>query len=144
MKTIKILCASICLVFVSQGLNAQEMTAKKYDDPQWYNVVHIDYKAGNYNKARKIVADYFMKASENAGTPGPVMVLELNSGKYDIMAVWHMKEGIESMNWDISPDNIKWRNALNELAGSPEKAGEILKEYQSYIASSSNEIARLR
>ena len=144
MKAIKFISFCICVLFATQGLLAQEMTAKKYEDPQWYNIVYVDYKPGTYNKAMKIINDYFMKASDQAGTPGPVMAFELNSGTYDNMMVWHMKDGIESMNWDVSPDNVKWRTALNELAGGAEKASEILKDYQSCIASSSNTIARLR
>ncbi len=144
MKTIKMLSLGICLVFGFQGMFAQEMTAKKYDNPQWYNIVYVDYLPGKYNKARAIIQDYFIKASEQAGTPGPVMVLEMNSGPYDIMALWHMKDGIESMNWEVSPNDVKWRKALNEIAGSAEKASEIQKEYQSYIASSSNSIGRIR
>ncbi len=144
MKIIKIIGLAVCVLFGMQDLQGQEMTAKKYENPQWYNVVYVDYKPGTYNKAMSIITDYFMKASEQAGTPQPVMAFELNSGSYDNMMVWHMKDGIESMNWDVSPDNIKWRAALNEIAGSAEKAGELLKDYQSCIASSSNTIARLR
>jgi len=143
MKSIKILSLGLILIMGMQGLVAQETTAKKYDNPQWYNIVHVDYLPGKYNKARKIISDYHKKASTMAGTPGPVMILEMNSGSYDIMTVWHMKDGIESLNWVTSPDNIKWRKAMNEIAGSSEKADKIIKEYQSYIASSSNSIGRL-
>ncbi len=143
MKTIKSLCLILCVLFSIKGLYAQEMEAKKFDDPQWYNIVHVDYQPGKFDKARAIIRDYFKPASVKAGTPTPVMVLALNSGPYDLMTVWHMKDGIESMNWEISPDNIKWRMALNEIAGSAEKATEIQQEYQSYIVSSSNSIGRL-
>ncbi|UJH67770.1 hypothetical protein [Allomuricauda sp. SCSIO 65647] len=144
MKSIKIIGLGICLLFGVQDLLSQEMASKKYDNPQWYNIVYVDYKPGTYDKAQSIIQDYFIKASEKAGTPQPVMALELNSGSYDSMLLWHMKEGVEGMNWDISPDDVKWRTALNEIAGSAEKASEILKDYQSCIASSSNTIARLR
>ncbi|MGB5171385.1 MAG: hypothetical protein WBN11_05585 [Eudoraea sp.] len=133
------------LVFIgSQSICAQEMVAKKYENPQWYNIVHIDYHSGTYSKALGIIDKYYRKASEKAGTNMPAMIIELNTGPYDSMAVWHMKDGIESMNWDISPDNIKWREALNEIAGGKDKADEIIKEYQSYVASSTNSIGRLR
>ena len=144
MKSIKTIGLSLCLLFGMQGMLAQEIAAKKYDDPQWYTIVHVDYLPGKSNKARKIISNYHQKASELAGTPGPMMVLELNSGPYDIMAVWHMKDGIESLNWETSPNDIKWRKAMNELAGSAEKAAEIIAEYQSCVASSSSSIGRLR
>lgn len=126
------------------NVSAQEMSAKKFENPQWYNVVFVDYKPGMFDKAQKIISDYFVKANEKSGTPGPEMVMILYSGPYDQMALWHMKGGLDDMNWDISPDNLKWRNALNELAGGADKAGQLIQDYQACIASSKNTIARIR
>lgn len=36
-----------------------------------------------------------------------------------------MKGGIEEMNWEVSPDNVKWMTALNEIAGGGDKAKAI-------------------
>lgn len=144
MKTNFLICL-ICFAFVGSSiLYSQEMTAKKYEDPQWYNIVYIDYLPGKYNKAMSIIEEYYRPASEKANTNSPKMLIELNSGPYDVMVVWHMKEGLESMNWEVSPDNVKWRAALNEIAGGADKAGEILNEYSACIASSNNTIGRLR
>lgn len=128
----------------STSVTAQKVReAKKYDDPEWKRVVLIDYKAGQANRAREIVRDYYAPASKNAGTPGPQMVMEMHSGEYDIMAIWAMEGGIEDMNWDIHPNNIKWRNALNELAGGADKAVEIMKEYSGCVNKSTSYIARV-
>ena len=102
-----------------------DMVAKKYENPRWKNVVLIDYKPGKFNRARQIIMDYYVKANEKAGVSGPSLVVELHTGSWDMMAVWDMKEGIESMNWDVSPDNVKWREALNEIAGGADKAQAI-------------------
>lgn len=125
-------------------MQSQEMTAKKYDDPQWYNIVYVDYLPGKYSKAMNIIDTYFRPATDQANTNAPKMLIELNSGPYDVMVVWHMKDGLEGMNWEVSPDNIKWRSALNSIAGGADKAGEILQDYEACIASSSNTIGRLR
>lgn len=144
MKTKQFLCAVLCTVFVLGTLTAQDMEPKKYDDPQWYNIVYVDYLPGKYDQAMKIIEEYFQPAAKQAGTNTPKMLVELNSGPYDVMVVWHMKDGLEGMNWEVSPDNIKWRSALNNISGGADKASEILQEYQSCIASSSNNIGRLR
>lgn len=144
MKSKQFIALLCCTFFAASLMYSQEMTAKKYDDPQWYNIVYIDYLPGKYNKAMNIIDTYFRPATEKGGTNAPKMLIELNSGPYDVMVVWHMKEGLNGMNWEVSPDNIKWRAALNDIAGGVDKAGEILDEYQSCIASSNNTIGRLR
>jgi hypothetical protein len=131
------------LIFVSVVAFAQT-EAKKYDDPQWKRINYVDYKQGKFNRAREIINKYHAKASEKAGTPGPEMVLEMNSGEWDIMAIWGMKGGISDMDWEIDSNDIKWRKAMNEIAGSPEEAQAIIDELQSLINRSSSEIARVR
>lgn len=132
-----------CFLFSISGLHAQEeMKAEKYENPQWYWIVKIDFAPGKMNRAKEIVEDYFMKASEDAGTPTPAMALDMNSGEYDMMVVWHMKDGIEAMNWKTSPDDVKWFQAMAKVAGSPEKAQEVWQEYQSYIVKSDADLAR--
>lgn len=144
MKKLLLICILLGCFAGLDKVCAQEMSAKKYENPQWYNIVFIDYKPGMYDKAQKIIRDYFIKASEKAGTSGPSMVLVLHSGPFDQMALWSMEGGIEDMNWDVSPDNVKWRNALNDLAGGADKAGKIIEDYQACIASSRNAIGRVR
>ncbi|WP_185153297.1 hypothetical protein, partial [Fulvivirga lutimaris] len=90
------------------------------------------------NRAREIIANYHQKASEKAGTPGPEMVLEMNSGEWDIMAIWGMKGGISDMDWEVNPNGIKWRKAMNEIAGSAEKAQAIIDELDSLVDRSSS------
>lgn len=95
------------------------------------------------DRAKEIVEDYFMKASADAGTATPAMALEMSSGEYDMVFIWHMKDGIEGMNWKTSPDDIKWMNSMAKVAGGPEKAQEIWQEYESYILKSDSDLARM-
>ena len=132
------------LIFVSVSVSAQEeRVAKKYDNPEWKNVFLIDYKSGKMERAREIIREYYAPATEKAGTSGPQMVMVLHSGEYDLMVIWAMEGGIEDMNWDINPNNIKWRNALIEIAGGKEEARKIMDEYSSCINRSTNYIARV-
>lgn len=132
------------ILFLSYGsLYAQEeMQAEKYDDPQWYWVVKVDYAPGKMDRAMELINTYFKKASDDAGLPGPIMAMEMSSGDYDMLYVWHMKEGIEGMNWKTSPNDVKWFQAMTKIAGGPEKAQEIWQEYESCIARSEADLAR--
>ena len=145
----KALVLSFCFSFVLMAMpsmtNAQDtMSPKKYVNPQWKRVVMIDYKPGKNARAREIIMEYFVKANEKSGVPGPSLVVEFQTGSWDTMAVWDMQEGVESMNWDVSPDNIKWFKALSEICGGDDKARAIQEEYSSCVARSSSEIGRLR
>ncbi|WP_224484589.1 hypothetical protein [Robertkochia aurantiaca] len=143
MKTLRTLTLSLGLIFMAGMLYAQEpMKAEKYDNPQWYYIVSVDYAPGKYDQAKKFIEDYFIKASEKAGTSGPVMALEMNSGTYDAMYIWHMKDGLDEMNWKTTADDVEWFKAMAELAGGQEKAQEIWQEYQSLVSSSKAELAR--
>ncbi len=134
----------LAFLFCFHSISAQEeeMKPKKYDNPEYYVITYLKFDTGKAQQAKKIVQEYFAPAGEKAGLPGPSMMLDLVTGEWDMMIAWQLKEGLEAMNWEISPDDVKWGKAFHELAGSPEKAEEINKEWQSYISSSKTQLAR--
>ncbi|WP_224489318.1 hypothetical protein [Robertkochia flava] len=141
MKTIII--TMVCLCFAYSGAYAQEdIKAEKYENPQWYWVVKVDFAPGKINRAKEIIENYFMKAGADAGVPGPAMVMEMSSGEYDMVFVWHMKDGIEGMNWKTSPEDVKWLSSMSKIAGDQEKAQALWEEYESYIVKSDADLAR--
>lgn len=134
---------AFCLVMLSKYAYSQDdLQPKKYDNPQWKNVVVVDYKPGMYDRAKDIIDNYYRKASEKAGTLPPATI-EFQTGEWDVLLIWDLVDGVESMNWEVSPNSIAWRKALNEIAGGKEKADEIIKEYQNTVARSKNNIGRL-
>ncbi|MFQ3213644.1 MAG: hypothetical protein ACJAT1_000655 [Marivirga sp.] len=142
-KMMKLTALMLIFACFSQSVLAQE-GAKKYENPEWKQIVYIKFEAGKYDEAMKIVNDYYMKASDKAGVPGPEMALEMRSGKWDMMIIWNMEGGISDMNWEVSPNNIKWKKALNEIAGGEEETKEIMKNYIDMVKDSYSEIARVR
>jgi len=104
----------------------------RYENVDWHSVVMMDFKPGKRARAMEIIDDHFIPASKTAGTNLPVMV-ELQAGEWDVMMLWPMKDGPSAMEWEISPDGIKWRTALNEAIGSTEKADELWQEYMSLV-----------
>ncbi len=143
MKAFKQITLLLLLGFLGQHLSAQEMTAKKYDNPQWYRIEHIQFIPGKADQAKKIIKDYFHAASAKAGTPNPVMEINLVSGDYDYLVIWKMKDGVEELNWQNSPDDIKWIKALSDMTGGQDKAMEIYGKFIASIKSMKTDIGRM-
>ena len=105
----------VLIVFFSSlfsvGAHAQT-EAKKYDNPKWKSIIFLQFKEGKMDRAREIISNYFVKAAEKAGTPQPSLATELVTGEWSMMVVWDMKEGVDEMNWQTSPDDVKWMTAM--------------------------------
>ncbi|MCW5899699.1 MAG: hypothetical protein KIT10_10550 [Flavobacteriales bacterium] len=129
---------------MSTNVLAQDvLEAKRLDNPQWHSVVHIKFQAGKMARIQQIWDD-MDKINEKAGTPQPVLRLRMSTGEWDVMIVWKMEGGIEDMNWEVRPDNVKGRQAAIAHFGTVEKFKEVRDEYRSYMVASKREIARIR
>lgn len=123
-----------CNLFTTTFVQAQqEMKAKKFDNPEWKRVSFIKFKADKFSRAKEIIKNYYAKAGQKAATPGPSLIVDLMTGEWDMMVVWDMKGGIEEMNWETSPNDIKWMTAMNDIAGGSDKAKMIMDEFSSLI-----------
>jgi len=110
------------------------------DDAKYISVTHVDFKPGKREGAMEIISEYFMPAGQNAGLPGPILVIHYQTGKWDAAFVWEMEGGMADLEWYRSEGDIKWWAALAELAGGDEQAGEIMKKWQSSVASTLTEV----
>lgn len=134
-----ILCLVLAAVLVSApAAHAQDdPQPKKYENVDWHSVVMINFKAGKSGRALEIIRDHFLPSSEESGTPTPIIV-ELKSGEWDLMMVWTMKGGPGDMEWETSPEGVKWRQALNAREGGPENADKLYQEYISLVQNSTS------
>lgn len=141
LRALSVLALLIALAFSTSPAVAQEddNTPKKYENVDWNNVVLVNFKPGKADRAIEIISQHFMKASEAAGTSMPVLV-EMQSGEWDMMLIWTMKEGPASMEWERSPDNVKWRQAMMEQMEGEEEMADLWDEYTSLIANSTSYI----
>lgn len=110
------------------------------DDARYVRTSVIKFKAGKRERAMQIIAEYFQKATEKAGTPGPMMIIHMQTGRWDLAAVWELEGGTADLEWYRSPNNIKWAEALAEVAGGEEEADKIMEEWASSIADSMTNI----
>jgi hypothetical protein len=133
----------LIVAFAAPLAMAQEAPkAKKYEDPVWYSMTHVKYKPGRLDDAMKMIKEYFEPASVEAGTPGPAMVMINHTGEWDLTIVWKMKGGLSAMEWETSPEDVKWMSAMHEMVGGGDKAKEIMEQYQSLVSATSTVICR--
>ncbi|HET9430689.1 MAG TPA: hypothetical protein VFO70_05905 [Chitinophagaceae bacterium] len=133
----------LCNLFTTTLVQAQEeMKAKKFDNPEWKRISLIKFKHEKIDRVKEIIKDYFFKAAQKAGTPTPSIIVDLYTGEWDMMIVWDMK-GIEDMDWEISPNDIKFMTAMIEIAGGIDKAKMILDEFSSLSTHETSYIGKL-
>lgn len=142
MKTLKLLLPVFALLFCFNFVSAQEMTAEKYDNLEWYNIHYVKFEDGKAEDAKKIIDEYFKPSAQDAGQQGPVMELDLLFSEWDHVVIFPMEEGVEALEWKTSPMNVAWMKAFQERAGSEERAKEIGDEFDSYIKEYKNQLAR--
>ena len=110
------------------------------DDAKYVEVVYVKYKPGKRERAMEIISEHFMKATEAAGTSGPLGVIHLQSGEWDSLAVWSLEGGLADLEWYRTEDNIKWWAALVEQEGGEEAASALWGEYQDTIDEAESDI----
>jgi len=110
------------------------------EDAKYVTVTHVKFKPGKRERAMEIIAEHFVKATEAAGTPGPLGVIHYQSGEWDMLAVWRLEGGMADLEWYRSADNIKWFAALAEQEGGEDAAGALLDEYRGLVDESETDI----
>lgn len=141
MKIYKTTIAILVLLFVSSFGFGQQMKAEKYENPEWVSMSYIKFKPMKKDPAMGIIENYFVKADQDAGIKAPT-VFHFVTGDYDMLVIWEMAEGLETLNYKMTPDDAKWMKSMAKIAGSEEKAMAKMDEFFSYVDSWDNTLAR--
>lgn len=129
------------MLFLASGILAQEeVKPAKYENVSYHRVVLVDFKTGKVSRAKEIMKIY-RAAADAAGLKVPQQYW-LMSGEYDLMNIWTMEGGLSDMEWDTSPNGIKWRAEMVKKMGSEEALQKLQQEFQSLQQSSTSYIAR--
>lgn len=137
----KILTGLSFLLALSLSTAAQDAPkASKFEKVSYHHLVKIDFVPGSWGRVQEILKAY-VESGKAAGVKGPE-TFWLMTGDYDVIFVWELEGGTSDLEWDWSPNDLKWWSALVKLQGSEEKAKELQKEWASLIAKSTSEIAR--
>ncbi len=137
----KIILSVIILLFTIHFSYGQEPKAEKYENPQWVNIAHIKFKPMKKDAAMSIIDNYFVKADEDAGIKPPT-AYHLAFGDYDMMVIWEMEEGVETLNYKMTPNDVKWMASMAKVAGGKDKAMAKLEEFMSYVEVWDSSLAR--
>jgi hypothetical protein len=139
-KTIGLAIAALLLAGPSYAQDDDDGPVTQGDDAKYLSITHIAFKPGQRESAMEIISEYFVEAGKKAGTPGPILAIHYQTGKWDAAFVWEMAGGMADLEWYRSPDDIKWFTALGELAGGADKAEEIWGNYISKVAEARTEV----
>lgn len=135
---------SLLLVFLllvgTAAFAQEEISEKKYENVDWYQVVLIDFQQGKVGAAQAII-DKFEAAGAEAGTPGPELYW-FSTGEYDAMAIWKLEDGPGDLEWQITPDDVKWWDAFVKQQGSAEEAQKLQQEFGSLVVKSTSYLSR--
>lgn len=103
------------------------------DDARYVRVVFVSYKPGMAGRAYTILREHFAPAGEAAGLEGPVVV-HFQTGPFDASYHWRLENGMSDMEWQRSPNQVKFRAAMVELEGSEAAAQAVMDSYNATIA----------
>jgi hypothetical protein len=106
----------------------------------WHSVSMIDFKPGTLEEV-KVLIRKFETAAKTAGTILPEYYW-FESGKYDLVLTWKLKDGKADFQGKWSPCGDPWWKALVEMEGSEEAALELQAQYDSLVESSHTTLAR--
>ena len=109
------------------------------DDAVYISVSFVEYKPGMRADALEIIAEHFAPAGKAAGTRAPVAI-HFQTGEWDAAFHWRLEGGMADLEWYISPDSVKWMEALAEQEGGEEEATALLAKYRSMVARSRTEV----
>ena len=130
----------LALIATSAVWAQNEVKPAKFENVTWHRVVLVNFKSGKVGRAKEIIKTY--KAAGNAAGLKNPQTYWLMSGEYDMMTVWTMEGGLSDMEWDVSPDGIKWRAEMVKKLGSEEAVQKLQQEFQDLRLSSTSYIAR--
>jgi len=120
-------------VSMAQDSDGALKYGEENDDARYVRVTFVSYKPGMAGRAYRILSEHYAPAGEAAGTPGPITV-HFQTGPFDAAFHWQLENGMSDMEWQRSPNRVKFRAAMVELEGSEEAAQAVMDSYNATIA----------
>lgn len=102
-------------------------------EARYVRVTFVSYKPGMAGRAYTILREHYAPAGEAAGTPGPITV-HFQTGPFDAAYHWQLENGMSDMEWQRSPNQVKFRAAMAELEGSEAAAQAVRDSYNATVA----------
>ncbi|NVE94295.1 hypothetical protein [Altererythrobacter lutimaris] len=109
-----------------------EKAERKLAEVTWYRISMIKWKHGKGDRAHEII-DMYEKVDAALGSDD-VIDLHMNTGEWNSIVAFKMKDGIQSMAYQPTGEPDPWDVEFAKQVGGEEKAKEIHAEFQSLIA----------
>ena len=139
----KLIAATAILFLFAVPASAQdddEGPITQGDDAKYLTITYVSFKPGQREMAMQIITEHFKPAGEKAGTSPPMLAIHFQTGEWDAAFIWEMAGGMADLEWDRSPEDIKWFAALAELEGGTEQAEAIWAKYIGAVAEAYSEV----
>ena len=132
----------IPLLFIVFALNSFGQNQEGFSNFDWFEAKYIKFKPGKASDARRLLQEYLYKANEISGRL--VLTFESDMGDWDHIAYLHLKDGPKQLTYENADIETKWWNAVVKLAGSEQKAKEIIQDYNNCILNEKHSLVRMR
>jgi hypothetical protein len=115
-------------------LAAQEAPApKKFENVNWYWMANVKFKPGKLDDALKIINEHFAPAGNAVGMTG-VRMLHHTGGEWDLTLLFPSAEGPRSLEWAMSPDDVKWMTEMARREKGMANVTALLNRYSDLVA----------
>jgi hypothetical protein len=127
-----LLLAAALLAGSSPDAGEEKFEPVKRSNVTWHYMVNLEFTPGKYEDAVKLIHEHFIPAGQEAGTePGQWFMCA--TGEWDMTLIFAMPHGPSEMEWEISPDDARWMNALAARLGGREKFEKTMKKFMTMI-----------
>ena len=111
----------------------------KLENVTWRNLWYIKFKPGQSERGLALW-ERFEKAWQKAQMP-PATRLRMQSGRWSLITIFTLSEGVHSLEWMKDPLSAKFDQALAEQEGGPEKAEALFQEFNDCVMDEESELA---
>lgn len=132
----------IPLLLILFTLNSFGQNQHDSSNYEWFEAKYIKFKPGKASEARRLLQEYLYKANEISGRL--VLTFESDMGDWDHIAYLHLKDGPIQLSYENAEIESKWWNAVVKLAGSEQKAKEIIGDYTNCVLNEKHNLVRMR
>ncbi len=132
----------IPVLFVFLTFAAFSQDQEGFQNYDWFQAKYVKFKPGKAAEARRLLQEYLYKANEISGRL--VLTFESDMGEWDHIAYLHLKDGPQQLSEPNAGIETKWWNGVVKLAGSEQKAKEIIDAYTECILTEEYTLVRMR
>ena len=111
---------------------AQTIEARRIADAQYVRIEMIKFRPGGEDRAFELEERYLTPAWAASGLTPP-LELHTQTGPWDRIYVHLLRGGLADVEWQVSPDRAIFLTALARVAGSRDRALEIMAEWDALV-----------